>query len=232
MNVSRTARFVSACGIVLCGTFAARASENVGAYTIVAAPTAATLVSGGGGAFTWMNAVNVPVSVGDAFTGFGIVDDGYTNAASGTTLQLSFAPGALVNQPGPDLVLFDADNNLNVYLVSTSADGFMHHIAASATTDTGINRSYFVGGQGPLGYEIYATTIDLASFGIGAGQAVDQVRLFTEGPSNDPLGLGVLASPAQVPSVLSGGLIGMALLLIAVSAIALASRGVRARDRG
>jgi hypothetical protein len=177
----------------------AQAAEIIGPYTIVATPIAASLVSGGGPSFNWLNIANTPVSVNDAFTGFGVIDDGYANAASGSTLLLTFAPGTLVNQSGPDLVLFDADDNLNVYLVSTSADGFSHPIAASATASTGVTRNYFLGGTGPSSYGVFATTIDLSAFGIPAEQAVNQVQIFTEGPSNDPLGLGVLAPSTQVP---------------------------------
>lgn len=179
---------------------AATASEIIGPYTIVATPSAASLVFGGGGPqFNWLNIVNTPVTVNEAFTGFGLVDDGYANAEAGAAMLLSFAPGTLRNNAGPDLVLFDADNNLNVYLVSTSADGFSHQNVASATTNTGVTRNYFLGGAGPSSYDLYATTIDLSSFGIPAGQDVAQVRLFCEGPSNDLLGLGVLATSQQVP---------------------------------
>src|SRR5262245_58371581 len=185
---------VVAIGALSLGT--ARADEVIGPYTIVAAPVSAALVGGGGG--NWLNVVNVPVSIDQAFTGFSVIDDGWGNVASGTTLRLTFAPGALRNQPGPDLVLFDADDNLNVYLVSTSHDNFAAQRVISPVTDTGVDRNYFFGGQGPTLFRVFAATIDLSSFNIPQGQTVDQIRVFAEGPSNDPLGLGVLAA-TQVP---------------------------------
>jgi hypothetical protein len=49
----------------------------IGPRDVVAAPTSAVLVIGGGAQFTWMNVVNAPVSIDEAFTGFGMIDDGY-----------------------------------------------------------------------------------------------------------------------------------------------------------
>lgn len=211
MTIGRCLAVLALGAMALCG--AAQAAETIGAYTIVATPTAASLVSGG--PFHWLNVVNAAISVNTAFTGSPMLDDGFGNAASGTDILLTFAPGTLRNGSGPDLVVFDADDNLNVYLVSTSADGFAHSISAAATTNTGVTRNYFLDGVGPTTYGVYSGTIDLSSFGIPAGQAVDQVRLFCEGPSNDPLGLGVLASQ-QVP--VGSNWVALATLMLAVGA--------------
>src|SRR5262245_5693361 len=127
------------------GLGAVAAVETVGPHTIEATPVSAVLVSGGGVSFRWLNVVNVPVTVDEALTGFSVIDDGYSNAQSGTVLLLTFAPGALRNGVGPDLVLLDAGNDLNQYRVRTSADGFAHEILVNANTDTGVDRSYFYG---------------------------------------------------------------------------------------
>jgi hypothetical protein len=213
----RRRTWIAVTGLLMFGS--ANASETIGPYTIVATPTSAVLVSGGGPGFDWLNVVNAPVTLNDALTGFSVIDDGYANAASGSTIRLTFAPGVLRNHAGPDLVLFDANNDLNVYLVSTSHDGFTHMVASAASTDTGIDRLYFYGGQGPTSWDVMAGTIDLSSFNVPEGVSVSQIDLFTEGPANDPLGLGVLASPAALPAISHRGLWIVTILLAAAGTL-------------
>lgn len=198
--------------------------ETIGPYNVVATPASAVLVSGGGALFNWLNVVNAPVSINEALTGFSVIDDGYANAQSGTTLRLTFDPGVLRNHPGSDLVLLDANNDLNQYRVRTSYDGFSREILVNASSDTGVDRNYYFGGQGPAAYDVYAGTIDLSSLNIPEDQTVNTIQLFTEGPSNDPLGLGVLAVPGPVPSLSQWGLIVTSLLLFAVGTKALLRR--------
>ncbi len=105
------------------------------------------------------------------------------------------------------MVLLDADNDLNVYLIATSHNGFAQQIVVSSFIDTGEDRSYFYGGTGPITFDVTAAEIDLSSLGVPDGEFVDQVRLFTEGPSNDPLGIGVVQTIGPpVPTVSQWGL--------------------------
>lgn len=205
--------------------FATARGETIGPYEVVAAPTSATLVIGGGAGFNWLNVVNAPVTIDEAFTGFSLIDDGYGNGSGGTTLLLTFAPGVLRNHPGPDLVLFDGSSQQKAYLVRTSHDGFVAQIVvAGAFSDTGVDRSYFFGGQGPTPFDVMAATIDLSALNVPNGQAVDQVRLFAEVSGNDTLGLGVLAGPPQVPALSQWGLASAGLLLLAAGARLLVGR--------
>ncbi len=198
-------------------------SEIIGPYTIVEAPIMATLTSGGGASFNWLNVVNAPVSINEAFTGFSIIADGYANANAGTTIVVTFASGALHNGPAYDLVLFDANDDLNVYLIATSHDGFSQQIVVTSFGDTGVDRSYFYGGTGPSTFDVTAAEIDLSSLGVPDGEFVDQVRLFAEGPSNDPLGIGVVQTTGPpVPTVSQWGLITLMLLLTAAGAVVIA----------
>lgn len=189
--------------------------EIIGPYDIQATPTAAVLFSGGGASFNWLNVVNTSVSIDEAFTGFSVIDDGYGNAQSGTILRMTFAPGVLRNQPGADLVLLDAGNDLNQYRVRTSYDGFTQEILVNASTDTGVDRSYFFGGAGPTTFDVFGATIDLSSLNVPNGQIVQQVQLFTEGPTNDPLALGAIVAGESVPTLSQWGLVAMILLLLA-----------------
>jgi hypothetical protein len=221
------------------GVFAAALStwdfahaEIVGSFDIAATPSSAVLLSGGGASWNWLNVLNAPVTLNDALTGFSVIDDGYANAQSGTLLRLTFTPGVR-NEPGPDLVLLDAGNDLNQYRIRTSYDSFSNEILVNASTDTGVDRSYYYGGTGPATYRVYAGTIDLSNLNVPAGASVSQVQLFTEGPSNDPVGLGVLRTAAAAPAATPWGLGAMALALITLGAWALDAHRIRVtRDGG
>lgn len=204
-------------------------SETIGPYTIISAPISATLTSGGGAQFNWLNVVNAPVSISDAFTGFSMIADGYANAQSGTTIVVTFASGVLHNGPGTDLILFDADNDVNTYRIATSYNNFTSEtiLTAQDFVDTGVDRSYYYGGAGPTTYNITAAEIDLSSMGVPAGATVGQVRLFTEGPSDDPLGLATVQ--AAVPTLSEWGLAVMLLLLLAAGAMIILRRTRSAR---
>lgn len=176
-------------------------AEIIGDFLIVDTPVDAVVTHGGGATFTWLNVAQEPASIPTAFTGFSVIDDGYTNAAAGTRIELTFADGALRNGVGPDLVLLDADLDLNVYFVTISYDNFSQLHVISNFVDTGVDRTYYSGAGGePRSYDIYAATIDLSLFDVPAGEAVQRVRIFTEGPSGDPLALAVLLStcPADI----------------------------------
>ena len=185
-------------------------AEVIGPYAIIDTPTNAELLGGGGAAFNWLNVVNAPVTIHDALTGFSVIADGYANANAGTTFRLTYTPGVLRNDPGPDLVLFDADGNGgDQYLISTDHDNFAHQVLVIPNIDTGISREYFYGGAGPQSYAVMAATIDLSQLGVPAGATLTQMRIFTEGGSCDLLGVGVLLSAC--PSDLDGdGSVGIA----------------------
>src|SRR5262249_19869110 len=143
--IHRTRHFVGILGGLI-GMAAMGAGEIIGPYAVIAAPTNAELLGGGGGAFNWLNVVNTPVTIQEAFTGFSVIADGYANANAGTTFRLTYAPGVVRNDRGPDLVLFDAGGNGgDQYLVSTDYDNFSHQFLVFPTVATGEQRSYFYG---------------------------------------------------------------------------------------
>jgi len=199
-------------------------AETIGPYTVNQTPIAASLTSGGGGSFNWLNVANVPVSINEAFTGFSVIADGYANAPAGTTIILTFAPGSLYNGSGPDLVLFDADNDGNNYRVATSYNNFASEILLTPVNfiDTGVDRSFFYGGTGPTNYNITASEIDLSLLGVPTGALVEQVRLFCEGASNDPLALA--AVQAAAPTVSEWGMVILSITIL-IAGTSLLSRG-------
>jgi hypothetical protein len=170
-------------------------AEVVGPYAIIDTPISAELLSGGGGAFNWLNTNNAPVSVQEAFTGFSVIAEGYANANAGTTIRLTYAPGAVRNDPGPDLVIFDASaGDGDQYLISTDYDNFAQPLLVFVNIDTGVDRTYFYGGAGPFAFDVMGAPIELTQLGVPAGVSVTQLRVFTEGGSCDLLGVGVLLS--------------------------------------
>jgi hypothetical protein len=213
-----TARFSRNVLIGSCILAGAASAEVIGPYRVIDAPITAELLGGGGGAFTWLNVVNAPTSIQDAFTGVSIVADGYANANAGTTIRLTYRPGALRNDPGPDLVLFDAGASpSDFYRIASNYNNFASEMLLLPNVNTGEQRSYFYGGSGPASYDVMAGTIDLSQLGVPSGAAVTQLRVFTEGGSCDLLGVGVLlpACPADIDGDASVGLGDLAQLLVA-----------------
>jgi hypothetical protein len=174
--------------------FPAAGAEVIGPYRVIATPVQAELLAGGGAAFVWLNVENTPVTIQEAFTGFSIVGDGYADANAGTHIRLTYAPGALRNRSGPDLVLFDAGAGASdAYIVWVVYDNTSRAAIVFPSTDTGEDRTYFTGSGGSLTVDIVARALELSQFGVPDGADVTEVRLFVEGPACDPLGLGVLA---------------------------------------
>ena len=166
--------------------------ETIGPWQIRAAPSSAALISGGGPLWDWMNVANSQVGVPAAFSGVSTIADGYANAETGTVVEVAFHAGELVNGIGPDLVMLDALYSNNTYDVSTSHDGFQSWVGVPAFGQTGVFRSYYVGGYGPYPIEIGGAGVDLTSLGVPSGATVIAVRFRTTSWECDPVGVGAL----------------------------------------
>ena len=169
------------------------AQETIGPWSIRAAPVSATEIVNGGGSWSSLNVVNVDVDINSAFSGFSLIDDGYANGAPGTTVEVVFAPGVLVNQAGPDLVMFDGRYSFNDYAFSTEYDGFASTVTrlSSAFVDTGVDRDYYYFGLGPYAADVMAASIELTALGVPAGVSIERVRFISLSSEIDPLGMGV-----------------------------------------
>lgn len=177
-------------GALLCAT--ALAQETIGSWELKAAPVSAALIQGGGPDWDSINVVNVPIDVNTAFSGFSLIDAGYANGQTGTTLEMTFAPGILVNQIGTDLVLFDTFS-FSDYAVSTEYDGFAATVAVpfAKFSDTGEQRAYYFKGAGPYQVSVRGAPIELSDLGVPPGVAIERVRVIAVSDQVDPLGLGV-----------------------------------------
>jgi hypothetical protein len=169
------------------------------------APDTAALLSGGTSVFfDWLNVFNAPVTVEEAFTGHSILDDGYANLSRDTVVELGFR--TLVNEPGPDLLLFDARFDANSFAVSTSFDEFSLEIflLASSFVDTGETRRYYYGYNGlPYVADIWGSAFDLSLLGIPEGEAVAAIRIRSlTDDGGDLIGVGAIRDVAEPSSIL------------------------------
>ncbi|MBN1919543.1 MAG: PEP-CTERM sorting domain-containing protein [Verrucomicrobia bacterium] len=204
--------------LVLCGTvFAAGsssspASETIGPYTIESAPMSAQVIALGGSLWGWINVTNAYVSVNDAFTGFSILDDGYANP-TGVTIEMTFAPGTVINTTGTDLVVFDGRLSVNSYAISTDYDNFATELALPDTvfTDTGVDRDYYYqhspDPNATYHADIMAAAVDLSSLGIPDGTQVLKVRVRSTSSEVDLIGVGSLHVVPEPFTV--AGLVGL-----------------------
>jgi hypothetical protein len=197
--------------VCIWGTAQAHA-ELIGLWDVTA-PVSAQLVSGGDGPFfNWLNVANAPVTVEEAFSGHGILNDGYANFSTDTVVELAYGQGVLRNGPGDDLVLFDGRFDANSFGVTTSFDGFSSELSlfAGAFVNTGLTRSYYFGGLAqPYGAEIWGVVFDLSALGVPEGGLVDSIRVRgLEDNGGDLIGVGAIRDVAEPSSIvlLLGGL--------------------------
>jgi hypothetical protein len=174
-------------------------------------------VSGTADELLWLNVVDAPVTIEEAFTGYSLLDDGFANFTETTVVELGFAADAAQNIPGPDLVLFDGRFDANEFAVSTSYDSFASEIPL--TLDLFLYtfelREYFFGLQLPNTAMIWGAPFDLTDLGVPEGVSVAEIRVRSiSGGGGDLIGVGSLSGtqPAPEPATLP-------LLIIAAAAL-------------
>lgn len=185
----------------------AASAETIGGYTIVDTPVRARLVAGGGAGWDWLNVVNAPVSVNDAFSGSLLADDGYANGPAGTTVEATFAAGALVNNPGVDFIFVDSRYSLNEYNIYIDADGFTTPQFAGGAAGTGEFRNYFYAGGGPFNAELIVYAFDLSTWGVPLGGVVSSVRFEGLSSEIDPIGFGTVPTPGALTVLAASGMV-------------------------
>ncbi len=205
-----------ACIVLILGVIAgAPAQAELIGFWDVFAPASAHLVSGGGGDFfDWLHVVNTPVGIEEAFSGQGILDDGYANFSRDTVVEVGYGEGLLRNGPGADLVLFDARFDANSFAVTTSFDDFENELflLAPMFVHTGETRRYYYGGFDlPYIASIWGVAFDLSALGVPESASVDAIRVRAlEDVGGDLIGVGAIQDVAE-PSALALLLVGAAL---------------------
>jgi hypothetical protein len=192
---------------------AASASEVIGPWNVRAADSASLTTDPMGSITGWLNVANAPVTVNEAFSGSNILDDGIANAAIGYTVEVVFNT-PVVNLPGPDMVMFEAQFDAGDYAISTDFDGFAASLAlpASSFIDTGEVRDYFfeLNSDGPFSASIWGGAFDLSALGVPNNASVSAIRFTSTNNMTDPIGLAaIVPAPAGVAALALGGLAAM-----------------------
>ena len=180
---------------------AASGGGQIGPFAIEAAPVEANVVFGAVPTADWLNVVNVPVTVEEAFTDPDVMDTGFANVprvnTSDVHVELRFASG-VVNGPGPDLLIVAARFSATAFGLRSAHDAFGQQLYVSSTAfvDTGENRLYYYGQTvGPYEADVFAAPVDLSDLNVPECAVVDTFRLVLfEGSEADVLGL------AQLPT--------------------------------
>lgn len=174
-------------------------------------PTSASLVSGGGVSFGWLNTSNAALSLSAAMASSPIENGGYANADLGTVIEIAFA-GGVVNDTGADLVLLDAEFDVGTYTVSSSFDGFASSVAvdtAFGTLVSTVGYYYEHNGAGPFTANIVGVEIDLTALGVPVGVPVTSFRLTCTNAACDPVSLAKIDSGLSLTvSTLGAGTFG------------------------
>lgn len=202
-----------ALAIPLCfAVFCVPAAETIGDWTVTAPDSARLIVNVDiGFGWGWLNVSNDRVSINDAFSGEGILDDGYANAAIGQVVEVTFL-SPVVNGPGADFVMFDAHFDRGRYSIASDFDGFGASLLlrASEFIGTGERREYFyefsVGGK--VTATIWGAEFDLSELGVPLGESVSSIRFTADNANTDPVGIGaIVPAPASISLLGVGGLI-------------------------
>ena len=123
-------------------------ADTLGSITFTRADTA-TLISGGGVSFAWLNdTANAAVTLDQAMTDAPLEDFGFANADSGTVLEYTF-PGGIQNVVGNDVVVFDIQYDAGQYSVASDYDGFAAQVGTAGWVNTGVGGNYWYNSTGP-----------------------------------------------------------------------------------
>jgi hypothetical protein len=190
------------CGAVCALAVSACASaEIIGPWDVQEAPIAAMLIPPGGGPdWGWLNIVDEPVDVNEAFSDFSIIADGYASADEGTVVKITLSVSGVPNLPGFDLVLFEARYGAGEYAISTTPDFAVEvQLLQTDFDDTGVDRVYFYEhGLFPTLADVWAAPIDLSGLDIGDEELVTTLYFRTTNDQADPLGVGILPAPMSI----------------------------------
>ena len=118
-------------------------------------------------------------------------ETGWANVPIGTVIEFTFQ-FPIVNQPGPDLVLFDAQFDPGAYNVSSEFDAFATQFSADPFVYSGVDHNYFFSLSliaGTFSASVFGAEIDLSDLGVPNGEQVRVIRAATTNVSADPLGM-------------------------------------------
>ena len=217
MKTSAALLIVSALALA---TGAARADVALGSYDFASSQFGDTLAESDGGAYSasnWLNVVNASPGNPNYLTGANF-DTGIANIGLGNN-PVTYTIGyntSIANGGGADLGVVTARYSLNdTITLAVSTDGVNFTSAQSfgpaAGADSGVGKSYYYGGGGPYGAELFVTSIDLSSFGLAAGSTIKAVQI-TGSPELDLIRVAGFASAVPEPGSATLLLAGLGLM--------------------
>lgn len=181
-----------------------------------------TLIESDSGTFSssnWLNVTNSnpgnPAYLTGANFDTGIANIGFSGSTPIYTIGYNTP---IVNGDGDDVGIVSARYSTNdTFQLSVSTDGVNFtssiNFSPSAAIGTSVNKSYYYGGGGPFGAELFVTPIDLSSFGISSGTSVSAIKI-SGFPEADLIRVAGLANkpvpePSAVLSLLALGGLGL-----------------------
>lgn len=107
---------------------------------------------------------------------------------------------AIINGAGADLGIVVARFSSDTIRMDVSSNGGTSDFGAQSygpggAVDTGVGKSYFYGGGGPFGSELYVMAVDLSDFGVALGNSVNTIR-FTGSPELDIIRIAGFGDPS------------------------------------
>src|SRR5262249_11208247 len=131
---------------------------------------------------SWLNIVDANPGNPAALTGANF-DTGIANIAPSVFYTIAYG-APIVNAVGPDLAIIAARFSSNDFVLSVSSGGVTFSapqtFPAVSAIDTGVAKDYFFAGGGPFSAELFLYSVDLSSFGIAPGDAIDNIRITSD----------------------------------------------------
>ena len=173
----------------------ARSQEIVGPWVIGAIPVEATVIRAQGTSAGWLNVTNTPITLEETLTTTPLGDTGIANLLPRSEFELRFAPGALINGDGAELLFLEARYDAGGLDISTALDGFQTwtRVLPSDFLPSGVERLYFYElNPGPFVADVFGATLDLGALGVPVGGSVERIRIRTTDAAFDLVGAGTL----------------------------------------
>jgi len=222
-NVSRVLIFVTT---LLFASAGWAVPIGLGSFSFESTTFGNTLTESDGGtasASNWLNTANVNPGNPGYLTGAdfetGIANIGLGGGAISYTVGYNTG---ILNVAGSDLGVVVARYSTDSFLMAVSMNGgvsFSSDILISSATaiDSLVDKSYYYNGGGPFSASLYVHSLNLDTFGIGAGGSVNAVRITIDGNRGTGSELDLIrvagfnAATGRVPEPATLALLGLGL---------------------